>query len=82
MKIVMMNIHPLLPYHVNGNHLENESIMPSRCLELTLISGKAKKYSMQCLEEYDPRPEGLRNSSAERLPQLPSDIRGEGLTIA
>ena len=44
--------------------------------------GKAKKYSMQCLEEYDPRPEELRNSSAERLPQLLSDIRGEGLCVS
>ena len=44
--------------------------------------GKGKKYTMECLENYDPRPEELRNTSAQRLPQLLNDIRGEGLCIS
>ena len=37
--------------------------------------GKASKYSMQLLENYYPRPEEFRNTSAERLPQLLADIK-------
>ena len=44
--------------------------------------GKAKKYSIHDLEDYDRRPEELRNTSAERLPQLLSDIKGEGLCVS
>ena len=45
----------------------------------TLEYGKAKEYGMQL---YDPRPEELRNTSADRLPQLLADIKGEGLCVS
>ena len=44
--------------------------------------GKTNKYGMQFLEDYDPRPEDLRNTSAERLPQLLVDIKGTGLCVS
>ena len=44
--------------------------------------GKAKKYTMEVLENYDPRPEELKNTNAQRLPQLLNDIRGEGLCVS
>lgn len=44
--------------------------------------GKVKKYSIESLETFDPRPKELRNTCSQRLPQLLRDVQGKGLCVS
>ena len=44
--------------------------------------GRTKKYKIQSLEEYDPRPEELRNKIVSRVGKFLDDVRGKGLCVS
>ena len=44
--------------------------------------GKIKKYSIQSIESFDPRPETMRYTSSTRIPTLLQNVKGKGLCVA
>lgn len=44
--------------------------------------GKDRKYKVQALEDFDPRPVEMRNTVTDRVPQLLADVKGKGLCIS
>ena len=44
--------------------------------------GKTKQYAIQTMETFDPRPESMRNTASDRLPQLLEDVREKALCIS
>ena len=46
------------------------------------VYGKPKKRHLKPLEEFDPRPDHLRGTANERLPELLEAVQGKGLGIS
>ena len=44
--------------------------------------GRAKKYNVQNLETFDPRPADMRNTVADRVPELLNIVKGKGLCVS
>ena len=44
--------------------------------------GKPKKYNIEALDNYDPRPPEMRGTVGERIPQLLTDLKGKGICVS
>ncbi len=44
--------------------------------------GRTKKYNVQSLETFDPRPQNMKGTVVERIPDLLTDVKGKGLCIS